>query len=180
MPVPTNSIAVLQNMHAKEMEEKRMKSTLLKEVDHYLFEYTLAALKKIYKEAVILNKSLFNYSFFTRALLSTQNPHGRTSSNIPSDKVIEFLAPHIERYAPMIKRRELIQCYLLQFMNQSNHFYEVMFLLPDGVYKHLAQRGTLVEPRELLSDKNPLIEIFKQKPEYEMIKQQEVFLSMGL
>jgi hypothetical protein len=79
----------------------------------------------------------------------------------------------------VIKRRELIQHYLLQFMNQSCNTHAIAYLLPEQLYQYLAKLGILLIPKELIIN-TALVHIFKQKPEYEMIKQQEVFATMGL
>jgi hypothetical protein len=147
-----------------------MKSELLTQIDLYLFGNTINKLRKIYRQAVKINKTGFTYGFFNQALVSNLSTRFTLP---PSAETLEYLEPYIEEYAFVIRKRELIQCYFLQFMNQSQNDMDILHLLPA---KLLAKFDLAVEPKETIQ----LVEIFKQKPEYEMIKQQEVFKLMGL
>lgn len=157
-----------------------MKKYILREVDAYLFNNLKKTLRQIYDDALLVNhKCAFTYEFFNTSLLELSTIFPPKLCTIPNLKTIEYLKPYIKEYAPIIKRREQIQYYLLQFMNQSSALHEVIYLLPGGLYQHLVRCGLLIEPKELVT-KTALTHVFQQKPEYNMLKQQEVLLSMGL
>tara|TARA_B110000503_G_C7091559_1_gene389658 strand:+ start:912 stop:1355 length:444 start_codon:yes stop_codon:yes gene_type:complete len=147
-----------------------MKSEFLSQIDLYLFGNTVHEIRKIYKQAIKINKIGFTYSFFNQVLISNLSTRFTLP---PSPKTLEYLEPYIQEYTHVIRKRELIQCYLLQFMNQSENHMDILNLLPPRL---LTEFGLTIESKETVQ----LVEIFKQKPEYEMIKQQEVFKLMGL
>lgn len=157
-----------------------MKKYILREVDAYFFNNLQKTLRQVYNDALPINhKCAFTYEFFNASLLEISTTFPPKLCTIPNLKTIEYLKPYVKEYAPIIKRREQIQYYLLQFMNQSSNLHEVAHLLPERVYAHLVLCGLLVKPKELII-KTALAYIFQQKPEYNLLKQQEVLLSMGL
>lgn len=152
-----------------------MKQEILKAVDHYLFSGTVGNLRVIYDQAVKLNNcTTFSFSFFTPKLCARPTIGG-SYSTVPSAETLEFLKPYVIKYQPLIRSRELIQCYLLQFLNQSESELDVLELLTESMQIKLGVKEGFVT-----ESNNPLVMLFKQRPEYEMIKQQEVFTTMGI
>lgn len=146
-----------------------MKTKFIKYIDNQLYSGLLNTLKEIYLKAKG-DGPHFKYEFFTRSLVSV-SPRVRFP---PSQKVKDFLDPYVEEYAPLIKRRELVNSYLLQFMNQCDHSDSICHLL-DGLVDFGTYIGMEPNPHDL-----KLIEEFKARPEYGYIKQQLVYKTMGL
>lgn len=158
------------------------KSIILRKVDSFLFANFTRTLTKVYYQAIKLNNvTPFNYEFFTTGLLKVNSDFPPILSAIPNQATIEYLTPLIEQYSPMIERRERIQHYLLQFMNQSEQDLDVLYLLPPLTLASIITVSSYDSTSgELIPTTSNLVRVFKQKPEYDMLKQQEVFLKMGL
>ena len=146
------------------------KVDLLNSIDERLFGNTVNSLREIYQVGKRLNKGkTYSYYYFKDSLDS--NPSG--FAMLPCEAARDYLDTKIEEYNGLIKSRRYITAYLTRFLNQCSDSVSIVALLPEQYSRDFPE---LI----LNSTDSLLVGQFKHSEEFNMIKRQHLFNSMGL